>query len=209
MIDPAFIASAAATRAASLFFALLTVVAQIVTLVAGTLWFAGRWSTAASRALDVVVEAIGPSVLWFATGVALVCTLGSLYLSEIAGFVPCKLCWYQRIGMYPLVVLLAVAAYERNRAVATATLPLIGIAAAISIYHYLLERFPSLEGTATCDPSAPCSVVWIWRFHYISIPLMALSGFALIATLVLLSTGGSDLRPEGGRRAVGEQASSR
>jgi disulfide bond formation protein DsbB len=200
------LASSASIRAASLFFAMLTVVAQLVTVVVAILWLTARRFPTASRGLVAVRAAIGPSALWLATGVALVCTLGSLYLSEIAGFVPCTLCWYQRIGMYPLVVLLAVAALRRTPQVARATLPLIGIASAISVYHYALERFPSLESAATCDPSAPCSVVWIWRFHYISIPLMALSGFALIATLVVLSTHVGDRGTEGGRRAVGEQA---
>ncbi|HLB39306.1 MAG TPA: hypothetical protein VJM84_02540, partial [Actinomycetota bacterium] len=65
-------------------------------------------------------------------------------------------------------------------------LPLIAIGAAISMYHYLVERFPSMAGGASCDPTAPCTVVWIWRFHYLSIPGMALSGFLLIGLLVLL-----------------------
>ena len=123
---------------------------------------------------------IGPSALWLAWGVALVCTLGSLYFSEVAHFVPCKLCWYQRICMYPLVVMLGVAAWRQRIEIARATLPLVAIGAAISTYHYLLERFPSMESAASCDPSAPCTLVWVWRFHYLSIPAMALSGFALI-----------------------------
>lgn len=167
------------------FFALLAVVAQIVVLTALVLWIGGRFSASFARAGDSVRESVAPSAIWFAWIVALVCTLGSLYLSEIAHFIPCELCWFQRICMYPLSVLLLVAALKHSREIARATLPLIAIGAAISTYHYLLERFPSLEGAGTCDPAAPCTIVWIWRFHYLSIPAMALSGFLLIATLIL------------------------
>ena len=89
--------------------------------------------------------------------------------------VPCKLCWYQRICMYPLVVLLGVAAWKGRIEIARATLPLVAIGAAISTYHYLLERFPSWDTVASCDPAAPCTFVWVWRLHYLSIPGMALS----------------------------------
>jgi disulfide bond formation protein DsbB len=169
----------------SLFFALLAVVANVVVLSALVLWIGGRFSPALSRTGASLRASIAPSALWFAWIVALVCTLGSLYLSEIVHFVPCKLCWYQRIAMYPLAVLLLVAAIEHSREIARATLPLIAIGSAISVYHYLLERFPSMAGAGSCDPVAPCTVVWIWRFHYQSIPAMALSGFLLIATLIL------------------------
>ena len=169
----------------SLLFALLAVVADVVVLAALVLWLGGKVSDTLADAAASVRRAIAPAALWLAWAVALVATLGSLYLSEVAHFVPCKLCWYQRICMYPLVVLLLVAAIKHSREIARATLPLIGIGAAISIYHYLIERFPSMAAGASCDPSAPCTVVWIWRFHYLSIPGMALSGFLLIATLIL------------------------
>jgi disulfide bond formation protein DsbB len=174
-------------NAASLFFALLAVVAEIVVVVGLVLWLGGKRSTRLAEADRTAREAVAPSALWLAWLVALTCTLGSLYLSEIAHFVPCKLCWYQRIAMYPLVVLLLVAAITRSRDVARATLPLVAIGAAISTFHYLVERFPSLAGASTCDPTAPCTVLWIWRFHYLSIPAMALSGFLLIGLLVLLT----------------------
>jgi Disulfide bond formation protein DsbB len=172
----------------SLFLAFLTVVAQIAVLVALVLWIGARISPRVARMKQGARDAIGPSALWLAWGVALVCTLGSLYFSEVAHFVPCKLCWYQRICMYPLVVVLGVAAWRQRIEIARATLPLIAIGAAISTYHYLLERFPSMDSAASCDPSAPCTLVWVWRFHYLSIPAMALSGFALVAVLILSAT---------------------
>ena len=179
----AIIASSVPT--VSLFFALLALVADLVVLVAVVLWIGGKFSSVLARAGTAAQASLEHSGLWLAWVVALTCTLGSLYLSEIAHFIPCKLCWYQRIAMYPLAVLLLVAAIKRNTEIARATLPLIAIGGAISTYHYVLERFPSMAGAATCDPAAPCTVVWIWRFHYLSIPAMALSGFLLIATLIL------------------------
>ena len=131
-------------------------------------------------------ETLGPSALWLAFLVALTATLGSLYLSEVAHFVPCKLCWYQRIAMYPLVPILAIAAWKRDVSVVRYVVPLAVIGAAISIYHYQLERFPG-QASVSCSADAPCTVVWIWKFHFVSIPLMALSGFALIVALVLVA----------------------
>jgi disulfide bond formation protein DsbB len=110
---------------------------------------------------------------------------GSLYFSEVANYTPCPLCWYQRIAMYPLVVILGIAALRSDLAVRRYVLPLVAIGSVISIYHYQLERFPSQTSVA-CSADVPCTVVWIWRFHYISIPFMALSAFALIAALLLL-----------------------
>jgi disulfide bond formation protein DsbB len=176
---------ASTVPAATLFFALLAVFANVAVLVALVLWIGGRFSPALARAGSSLRMSVEASAIWFAWIVALVCTVGSLYLSEVAHFKPCVLCWYQRICMYPLAVLLLVAAVKGSREIARATLPLIAIGGSISIYHYLLERFPSMAGAGTCDPSAPCTLVWIWKFHYLSIPAMALSGFALIAVLIL------------------------
>jgi disulfide bond formation protein DsbB len=126
--------------------------------------------------------------LFLALVVALVATLGSLYYSEVANFPPCELCWYQRIAMYPLVVILGIAAVRRDFAVRRYVIPLVAIGAAISVYHYQLERFPS-QTSLSCAADVPCTTVWVWRFHYISIAFMALSAFALIAALLLLGPG--------------------
>lgn len=166
-------------------FSLLTVVAAVSAATISVLAVAGRNGFPGVR--DAVWETLGPSALWLAFLVALTATLGSLYLSEIAHFVPCKLCWYQRIAMYPLVVLLLVAAIKHSAVIARATLPLVVIGALLSTYHYLVERFPSLDWSATCDPIAPCTIVWVWRFQYLSLPAMAFSGFLLIGMLVLLA----------------------
>jgi disulfide bond formation protein DsbB len=170
----------------SLFVALLTVGANAFVLVAIGLAVTARFSERSALALDWVRETVGGSSLVLAWIVALVATLGSLYFSEVAHFVPCPLCWYQRIAMYPLAIVLGVAALRSDYGVRRYVLPLVAIGAAISVYHYQLERFPSQTSLA-CSVDVPCTTVWVWRFHYISIPFMALSAFALIAALLLLS----------------------
>jgi len=139
----------------------------------------------AGRALRWLREVVGDSALTLAWIVALVATLGSLYFSEVAHFVPCSLCWWQRIAMYPLVVILGIAALRSDHGIRRYVLPMVAIGAVISAYHYQLERFPSQTALA-CSAAAPCTTVWVWRFHYISIPFMAFSAFTLIATLLLL-----------------------
>jgi disulfide bond formation protein DsbB len=174
------------TRAGVNFLALLTVAANLALVAALVLLVGGRLSPAIARVRDDVVDAVRPIALPFAAVVALVATLGSLWLSEGANFPPCKLCWYQRIAMYPLAVLLGLAAVRRDAMIRFYGWAIAGIGLTISTYHYVLERFPSLESSASCDPITPCSVVWVWKFHYISIPFMAGSAFALIALLLAL-----------------------
>ena len=88
--------------------------------------------------------------------------------------------------MYPQVVILGVAAWRRDATVRWYSLPLVLIGLGISVYHYLLERFPD-SVKFSCEAENPCSTVWVWKFHFLSIPAMAGIGFALIAVLVLLS----------------------
>jgi disulfide bond formation protein DsbB len=172
------------TDQVTLFFALLAVGAQ-----AGGLAIA---VSLAARALapragwpHQVIEAVGPAALPVASAVAIVATLGSLYLSEIADFPPCLLCWYQRIGMYPLAVVLPIAAWRRDRQVRWYGIPLAVAGGAVSVYHMVIERFPSLE-TGACEVTNPCSTIWVERLGYLTVPTMALSGFALIALLLAL-----------------------
>ena len=105
-----------------------------------------------------------PSGLWLAFLVPPT-RLGP-YLSEIAHFVPCVLCWYQRIAMYLLLMIFCLTAVEGRRG-GSAYAVVGAIGAAISIYHYQLERFPD-SGVGLVQPEAPCTVV-IWKFHFISI----------------------------------------
>lgn len=168
----------------TLFLALLAVVAQasVVGLV-GLRLLAGR-SAAAGDLEERLGTGLGPWVLPLALAVALTATLGSLYLSEVAHFPPCRLCWYQRIAVYPLVPLLAVAWWRRDRGVRPYALALIALGLPTSLYHVVIERMPSLEAGA-CDPTNPCSIIWVERFGYLTIPTMAATAQAFVAALFL------------------------
>jgi hypothetical protein len=170
----------------TLFLALLAVVAEVAVVATLVLALAGRLSPGGRRLADAVRAAIGPQALTLAFLVALVSLLGSLYFSEVAHFVPCRLCWYQRICMYPLAPMLGIAAWRRDTAIRPYGATLAGIGIVISGYHMLVERYPSLE-TSACDPTNPCSVIWIKRFGYLTIPTMAASGFGLILCLLALA----------------------
>jgi disulfide bond formation protein DsbB len=119
--------------------------------------------------------------LRFAFIVSLVATLGSLFYSEIAHFNPCTLCWYQRIFMYPQVVLLGLALWKKDKGIALYSLALSVIGAAIAGYHYLLQRgvVPELP-CAAVGFSESCSQRFVMTFRYITIPLMAFTAFLLI-----------------------------
>ena len=162
--------------AVSLFFALLALVAEIG--VGGMIVALAIPSVRAS-----LIAAVGPVALPLAAIVAIVSMAGSLYVYEVAHFTPCKLCWYQRIAMYSLAVILPVAAARKDGLVRRYAAPLAAIGAVIAGYHILVERYPNLE-TSACDPANPCSLVWVKRLGYLTIPTMALSGFAAILTLL-------------------------
>lgn len=123
---------------------------------------------------------------YLAFGTALVATLGSLYYSEIAGFVPCTLCWYQRILMYPLVAILLVGILKQDRAVANYVLPLSVIGIGMSGYHYLLQ-LGVFAHSAVCRVGVPCNLRYVNYFGFVTIPLMALTAFVLITIFMIAS----------------------
>ena len=177
------------TSTVTLFLALLAVVAELSVVVAVVLAIGGRFSPALRRAGEALADTVGPQALVLAFGVAVVAMAGSLYFSEVAHFVPCRLCWYQRIAMYPLVPILGIAAWRRDSGIRPYVLTVAVLGGLISIFHVLVEHFPSLEssGPAVCEVSNPCTIIWVKRFGYLTIPTMALSAFALIVTLVAVS----------------------
>jgi len=132
--------------------------------------------------------------LWAAFVVAAIATGGSLFFSEVARFVPCELCWYQRICMYPLSILTLFLAYHGDHRAARYLLPLPLVGAGVSVYHLLIENKVIKEPTQ-CLISAPggCATKWINEFGYITIPTLALTGFVLLmGFLALAAAGGGD-----------------
>jgi disulfide bond formation protein DsbB len=142
----------------------------------------------ARDALGWVRATLSGAELWLAFTIALAATLGSLFLSEYADFLPCRLCWMQRIAMYPLVVILFVAAIKRDRRNGVhyaITFPIVG--AGIAIWHLYVEANPESDGCAVKSGGVPCSTKWIDVFGFITIPGLALAAFAAILALLLLA----------------------
>jgi disulfide bond formation protein DsbB len=178
--------TASADRA-SLFFSFLGLVAGAFVVITVVLAVVGRFSAGARELGRSLRDQVGPVALPLAAAVAITCTFGSLWFSEVEHFQPCRLCWFQRTAMYPLSVITLVAAVRRDRGVKWYVVPVALIGMAISTYHYLIEWYPNLESTS-CEPSVPCTYVWFRRFGFVSLPYLAFSGFAAIITLVLLAT---------------------
>jgi disulfide bond formation protein DsbB len=126
--------------------------------------------------------------LWLAFLVAAIATGGSLFFSEIVHFVPCELCWHQRICMYPLSITTLLAALFDDPRAARYLLPLPVVGAGVSVYHLLVENRVVGE-SLTCSISAPggCGVKWINEFGYMTIPTLALTAFALVFAFLLLA----------------------
>ncbi|MEC2152130.1 disulfide oxidoreductase [Bacillus velezensis] len=112
--------------------------------------------------------------------IALAAMLGSLYFSEIRKFIPCEMCWYQRILMYPLVLILGIATFQGDTRVKKYVLPMAVIGAFISIMHYLEQKVPGFSGIKPCVYGVPCSSEYINWFGFITIPFLALTAFILI-----------------------------
>lgn len=174
------------TRTVTLFLALLALASLAAVATALALSALAAFVPAARRLRTSLRAEIQPFALGFAAVVAGVATTGSLYLSEIAGFPPCVLCWVQRGFMYPLLPLLGLAA---ARGALRARIVVAGWAlagAGVSTWHLALERFPGLE-SGVCLVDNPCSIRWVEHFGFVTIPLMAFAAFTLIALLVVLS----------------------
>lgn len=165
-----------------LFAALLALFAlggAAVLLVAKTI---GGRSKLATR----LVADVGRLSLVLATLVASAATAGSLYFSEIADFVPCRLCWFQRICMYPLVAVLGIAAWRRDQGARWYCLPLLVAGGSISTYHYIIEWKPSW-GESACGVGPSCTDVWFRELGFVTLAFMALAGFVAITVLLFVT----------------------
>jgi disulfide bond formation protein DsbB len=171
--------------AANTFFTLLTLLANAAVALAVALALAAAVSPAARRVAGAALDLVGPQARLLAWLVAAIATAGSLYYSEIADFVPCRLCWFQRICMYPLAVILLVGVLRRDRGVRTYAAPFVVVGVPISLYHWLMERGVFEESTA-CSATVPCAVPWFEELGYVTLAFMALSAFLLVGTLLLV-----------------------
>lgn len=118
--------------------------------------------------------------------VSLTAMIGSLFFSERMGYIPCTLCWYQRVLMYPLVFLLGIAFYRNDKKIFIYALPLSIIGVCVSTYHYALQKVPSLQEFSACTSGVPCSGQYINWFGFVTIPFLAMLAFVIITTLMII-----------------------
>ena len=112
---------------------------------------------------------------------SLIATLGSLYFSEIRGYIPCDLCWIQRIFMYPIVIMTTIAYIQNNAKIAVTTATFAVIGGCISLYHYGIQKIDFMTESAPACSSASCTGQYINWFGFVTIPFLALTAFIIIA----------------------------
>lgn len=120
--------------------------------------------------------------IWLAFMVTLLATFGSLYFSEILHWEPCKLCWFQRIFMYPLVLMFGIAAWKKDNGIWRYALPLAALGGLFSIYQYYIQQFPPVTEVCSITGGVSCAAA-SFQYGYISIPVMALSVFVMVFLL--------------------------
>ncbi len=133
-------------------------------------------------AVQESVRGSGPALAALVAGMAMA---GSLWFSEAANFPPCELCWYQRIAMYPLFVVLLIAALRQDAGIRIYGLALAGLGLAVSVWHNVVETFPSVH-TSSCDPVNPCTIRWVEGLGFWTIPRMAFVAFAVVFTVLFI-----------------------
>jgi disulfide bond formation protein DsbB len=159
------------------FLALLTIVSQIALAVE-----VGYLATASREKRRQHYQFIARYFLWAGIIISVGSFLGSIYYSNIIGFEPCSLCWWERMFIYPQIIIFAVAIAKRDRGVADYILPLSVIGALFSWYHTYL----SLGGTPiiTCGTEGvSCAKRYVFEFGYVTIPVMVLTAFLLLTFL--------------------------
>ena len=134
----------------------------------------------------VPLEGIKRNALYGAFAVALVAMSGSLFYSQILHLPPCILCWFQRICMYPLVIVLGAAVYKRSRDIVWPGIILACIGWIISLYHNLLYYKILPEAVAPCQAGISCTTKWPGWLSSFPIPTQALVGFTLIIILLII-----------------------
>ena len=118
--------------------------------------------------------------------IASVSTLGSLFFSEIMELAPCALCWYQRVFMFPLVILLLVALFSFDKSIIKYALPLALAGWGFAFYHYLLYSGFIPESIQPCSQGVSCSETYLDLFGFLTIPMLSLISFSALVTLLLI-----------------------
>lgn len=143
-------------------------------------------------------------ILYFAWITAIVATVGSLYYSEVKQYIPCNLCWYQRILLFPLVIIIAVGILRRDKGIYHYVLPLSLLGCLVAFYQVLLQMGIVPETLTPCSIGAACTTKYTSYFGFISIPIMSLTAFSVISVCMLIFRRVSQETPLGKRKGKNE-----
>lgn len=124
--------------------------------------------------------------LYVALLAAWIAMLGSLYFSQVKGYIPCELCWYQRILMYPLTVVLGIGLLRKDENLPLLVLPLSSLGLLVGLYHYLLEKTNIFPAHA-CTGGVSCTAMWINWFGFVTIPFLSLTAFTIITLMCIVA----------------------
>ena len=161
--------------------ALITLVSNVGFLLILLVTIASKFGKRLKRIASKHIKLLTSNLLILSFMVSLTATLGSLYFSEVANFEPCKLCWIQRIFMYPLPIILGVAIYKKLNDVWNYVIPLSLVGVLIAAYHYYYQVTGSpLIPCSSVGFSVSCSERFFTHYGYITIPWMSLSAFLYI-----------------------------
>lgn len=126
------------------------------------------------------------NLLFTAWAASVIAMFGSLFFSEIRQYEPCVLCWYQRILMYPMVIILGIAVVKKDYRISFYTMFMSAIGACISLYHYSLQKISFFADNAPACGRVPCTGQYINWFGFVTIPFLALIAFSIIFICSLL-----------------------
>jgi disulfide bond formation protein DsbB len=124
--------------------------------------------------------------LYAAWTIALIAMFGSLYFSQVQGLIPCTLCWYQRIVMYPLVIILAIGIFKNDHGIKDYAAPLSVIGIAVAFYQVLLQQ-GWVKDIGVCSATANCAVKQAVLFNSITIPMLSLLAFIGITFFLIIN----------------------
>lgn len=136
---------------------------------------------------EIIKKFFGKYGIHFSFLISLIALLGSLYYSEIVGFEPCLLCWYQRIFAYPLVFILALAIHRKELYIIPYSILIAIFGGIIAFYHTIIQANPSTEAFCGINSTTSCTELYFIKFGYITIPVLSLTVFALVILFLVLS----------------------
>ena len=171
----------------SFFFASLALLCWAAVIAIGVGAIIRRSASTPMALLESLRADLGRVALPLAWLIAAVTMLGSLYYSRVQHYVPCELCWYQRICIYPFAVILGIAAWRRDASVRVYAIPVLAIGAVVAGYHTWVQAYPPSDGTSFCTADAPCTLRYVWEFGFVSLPFMALSACCCMIVLLLIA----------------------